>query len=142
MGTRADFYVKNGKDLSWQGSMAFDGYPDGPCRTLSEVETLEVFNFFLQEIEKNIDHFTTTEAGWPWPWDDSSMTDYSYLFDVKLGVVLVSNFGSTPEPMRGCIDGHEIEWRGFPDMTKLQSVATPGSPRSGMMMFTFRGGSK
>lgn len=60
--------------------------------------------------------------GWPWPWEDSSTTDYAYAFDG--GRVYASRFGSAwfradePEP-----DEPERDVAAFPDMSAVRNVA-------------------
>lgn len=104
MGTRADFYVGRGKSAKWVGSIAFDGYPDGITPYSEKTEnwlgytqhlsdewptnehlfdsiTEEQFLSRLKRFFQYRDDVTLPEEGWPWPWDDSNTTDYSYAFD-------------------------------------------------------------
>jgi hypothetical protein len=76
------------------------------------------------------DDFTTPENGWPWPWADSSGTDFAYAFDG--GQVYVSNYGSAWVEAKayeaGDIAEEELEVLptfgepAFPDMTDIQNV--------------------
>jgi hypothetical protein len=81
MGTRADFYIGIDKDAEWLGSIAFDGgeviddikkgfEPD----ILDEEEWRQAIKAFLD----TRDDATYPEMGWPWPWDNSSITDVAY----------------------------------------------------------------
>jgi hypothetical protein len=116
MGTRADFYIGAGKKMEWLGSVAWDGYEydeneKHPIRTAkNEKEYRARVN---KEIEGR-DDGTKPEDGWPWPWNDSSTTDYAYTF-------IGGKFRTLP-------DGTS-----FPDMSKIKNV-TLGS-RSGVMIF-------
>ena len=92
MGTRADFYVGRGKDAEWLGSIAFDGYPSGidgeVLLATTKAEYLVAVNKFF---ENERDDVTLPADGWPWPWNDSRTTDYSYAFDN--GKVYANCFG-------------------------------------------------
>ena len=84
MGTRADFYIGIDENSEWLGSIAYDGFPDkwGHPYTLLRVKTEKTYRKRVNEIIKdNIEEGAVfPEDGWPWPWDDSSTTDYSYYF--------------------------------------------------------------
>lgn len=144
MGTRADFYVGIGKEAEWLGSIPWDGYPSGISENLLKSQTLE-------EYKQNVNKFFATEKGvsrpedgWPWPWENSRLTDYTYAFND--GKVVVSHFGSKwfdplkEEPEEGKewdykIDPTKDESRvEFPDMTKAQKVTF--GDRSGLIVMT------
>lgn len=91
MGTRADFYVKQlGTDaLEWLSSIAWDGYPDGISTSILESKEI---NEYLRELKTFLDDredVTYSHDGWPWPWNTSAVTDFTYLYDELLGKVLV-----------------------------------------------------
>jgi len=117
MGTRADFYIGRGKDAEWIGSTAWDGTPSGMTDnslydpengnverreaeegemaygmpTFFEVSTEEEFrHMVVAHIEKRNDG-TKPSDGWPWPWEDSCTTDYSYAWDGDR--LYISSFG-------------------------------------------------
>lgn len=103
IGTRADFYVRKGKDAKWMGSIGFDGYPDGiepqKCRFKKGEHLLEskTEDEFLQRLALFFDKrndVTRVPQGWPWPWETSHTTDYAYVFDKDH--VDIYNFGSGP----------------------------------------------
>jgi hypothetical protein len=82
MGTRADFYVGVGDKAEWLGSVAWDGYEwdeDEDCE-LMKATTEQQFRDALSKILKGRDDATFPEDGWPWPWNDSTTTDYAYYF--------------------------------------------------------------
>ena len=91
MGTRADFYLGRGKNATWLGSIAWDGYPDGiPDNVLNAKDE----SFYLSELKrffKTRNDLTLPDEGWPWPWDDSRTTDYAYAFDS--GQVYIACYG-------------------------------------------------
>jgi hypothetical protein len=91
MGTRADFYVGRGENAEWLGSIAYDGYPDGPRAVAILGSTNEAS--FRDRVIAAVAHDdgTKPEDGWPWPWDTSHTTDYAYAFDD--GTVYISCFG-------------------------------------------------
>lgn len=96
MGTRADFYLGRGRNAEWLGSIAYDGYPyvfdrNGiPMNVLKSTDKLEFMHYLYLFFRKKDDYISTSN-GWPWPWEDSRTTDYSYAFDD--GKVYVSCFG-------------------------------------------------
>lgn len=134
MGTRADYYIGRTKDMEWLGSTAWDGYPSGMPDALLKATTEEEFR---DAVHKHIvvEGGTVPERGWPWPWKDSRLTDYSYCFDE--GKVWTSCFGhewfdpllSEPEETSEYSKKMDI----FPDMSAIQKVAF-GSQRSGIMI--------
>ena len=79
MGTRSDYYVLKNNELEWIGSYGWDGYPDGEPKDykLHEVKTEQEFK---NAINKMIDEKGGYKEHWPWPWEDSSITDYFYIY--------------------------------------------------------------
>jgi len=136
MGTRVDFYVGRGQQAEWLGSYPYDGYPDGiDAAVLAATEESEfrkaVADFLGGD---NAENATLPEQGWPWPWDDSRTTDYSYAFDG--GKTWASCYGHKwfdplgPQPeMRGA---KEV----FPDMKDRKNVTL--GPRSGVIVLGIR----
>jgi hypothetical protein len=121
MGTRADFYVKNDDQVEWLGSVAWDGYEwaeKADC-PLMMATSQEEFQVAVKELSARED-WTSPEHGWPWPWDDSSTTDFSYVFD---GSTKAYEFGTAK-------DGNSLDW---PDMSERKNVTM--GPRSGLIVF-------
>jgi len=91
MGTRADFYVGRGESAVWLGSTAMDGNIDSQSEEILLAKTQDDFvRAVTGEIEER-DDGTKPSDGWPWPWETSNLTDYSYAFDD--GKVYVCCFG-------------------------------------------------
>lgn len=87
MGTRADFYVGRGRQALWLGSVAMDGRdPEFFRGAITEA----IFRTRVDEWMTQVDHSTYPPDGWPWPWEDSCLTDVSYAFD---GVLWMTSFG-------------------------------------------------
>jgi len=146
MGTRCDFWVqiKPGmmKVKDWRGSLAWDGYPRG-----IEHERVGFPNFtritrtadFLEAINVTLakrDDFTHIHMGYPWPWTDSHLTDFSYVFNEPEHRVDVYFFGKLIPPEH-VLDEPIFNPEGekvpiFPDMTRVQNV-TMGR-RSGLII--------
>jgi nuclear transport factor 2 (NTF2) superfamily protein len=84
MGTRADFYVARPEGLEWLGSIAWDGQE---IDHVSLASTEEGFRQSVAEFFAGRDDVTLPSRGWPWPWDDSRLTDYAYVFVEGVGVV-------------------------------------------------------
>lgn len=144
MGTRADFYIcrdksDSNKKLRWLGSMAFDGDPQSiPSLIIKSTDGkkfIQRVNRFLGSIEDG----STREAGWPWPWDDSGLTDYTYIFyeyEVFVNQFDPNQTGSDKILWIGCrsYDVEKMDFFKYPNMSKKRNYATPGSARSGLML--------
>lgn len=78
MGTRADFYSGRGKTAEWLGSIAWDGteIPDEILYAHDDAMYRREVAAFLASRGDG----TVPSDGWPWPWDDSRLTDCSYWF--------------------------------------------------------------
>lgn len=142
MGTRADFYIgTDPADMEWLGSIAWDGYPHGICEGESilgdlhesqvlSAETEEEYRAALASFFSQRDDVSRPEDGWPWPWEDSRLTDFAYTFDGEK--VVCSNFGSgwqvaVEYDSEAGTDGKAR----FPDMERVWNVAL--GKRSGLI---------
>jgi hypothetical protein len=72
--------------MRWVGSVAWDGYPTGTSDSIDNYGILNAASEeeFLAGVARMAEvrkDFTSPEKGWPWPWADSSMTDYAYAYD-------------------------------------------------------------
>ena len=99
MGTRADFYVRHSEnDMHWIGSVCMDGYPEtkdgvGVPKTLLKSRTMQEFcNRQFEYLNANPRTAIRSDE-WTWPWNDSTLTDYSYVYDVQAGKVIVCRWG-------------------------------------------------
>ena len=117
MGTRADFYVGTGPKAEWLGSIAYDGYEWAEkgrrCLFMRIIKKKDFLNAVAKILTR--DDATKPEQGWPWPWDDSGLTDYAYAFE----------------------DGKVTAWKdsppkGWPDMKARQNVTL--GKRSGLLV--------
>lgn len=90
MGTRADFYVGRGASAEWLGSIAWDAYPEGLPDDVLDAKTEKLFRQRVETFLADREDATRPADGWPWPWEDSGTTDYSYAFD---GGVWITCFG-------------------------------------------------
>jgi hypothetical protein len=144
MGTRADFYVGRGEQAEWLGSIAWDGHPgsignDGSIvLATTEADYRQQVTAFLA----SRDDATLPEQGWPWPWDDSHLTDYAYAFDGD--ALWSSRFGREWFRVRpfardfGEPDELMPETAVFPDMAARKAVTY--GPRSGVIVVSFPSG--
>lgn len=115
MGTRADFYVGSGENAEWLGSVAWDGYEwaEDENTAIAKATSDEEFRQAVQQLQVDRKDFTKPEDGWPWPWDDSKLTDYTYYFE----------------------DG-KVKWDDrddWPDMSKIKNVQL-GGDKSGLIV--------
>ena len=139
MGTRADFYVRQDNQMKWLGSKGYDGYPDGIEEKVLKSTTAEEFEAETEVFLKAEGDATFPNEGWPWPWNDSRTTDYSYIFEN--GKVMASCFGyplfDPLEEEKEDEEESEVEEAKmigyFPDMSQLKNVKF-GSKGSGMMV--------
>lgn len=137
--TRADFYIGRGQHAEWLGSIAFDGYPDGMPEGVLKATEEQDYREQVETFLTSRDDASLPRHGWPWPWDDSDLTDYAYAFDD--GAVWYSvghparwwRASDGPEP-----DGDDADVMSrltiaeFPNMAHLQN-ATLGR-RSGLIV--------
>jgi hypothetical protein len=142
MGTRADFYVGRGEGATWLGSIAYDGYPEGDVAELLGIKDEHAWKVAVHRLLVSREDGTTTDLGWPWPWDDSNTTDFSYTWDDG---VWVTCFGYGWKSAREVVEaaasdeGTNDLWDEkektcvFPNMKDRQNVAW--DKRSGIMLF-------
>ena len=144
MGTRADFYIKKNKKIEWLGSIAWDGYEiDEVEDAKSEEEYVKLLTEFLSERNDA----TYKEDGWPWPWNNSKLTDECYVFEHGTIWQMISHDGNYRDHSTECLfapyneaetndDGeiiNSVATRRFcvPDMSHLKNVAS--GKRSGLI---------
>jgi hypothetical protein len=86
MSTRADFYIKKSDNkLEWLGSIAFDGYDIG---VIEKAKTEIEFKKYLNEFFEGRNDVTLPSQGWPWPWNNSKLTDECYVWITDTGTFL------------------------------------------------------
>lgn len=130
MGTRADFYVGRGVDAEWLGSIAFDGDPDERLPQLKATDEAE-FRACVENILCAENHATRPEQGWPWPWNDSDLTDYAYAWDEgQVWTAVFSRWWTNPSAAEE--QDRAAAPAVFPDMKDRKNV-TFGS-RSGVII--------
>jgi hypothetical protein len=163
MGTRADFYIgtRDFKQYEWLGSITWDGYPDGNPEPLFNKKPLILSptkHFFknMNEIKKEChDHYTEPEEGWPWPWETSKLTDYTYIFDIKTKKVYFSLYNDKSQKVWTTIDLYKkfkesdyedysvfnecVTITNWPDMSKLAMSDEEQLRRSGLILVSGKG---
>src|SRR5271155_2203845 len=122
MGTRADFYIGRGTTAEWIGSVGWDGYPDAMPKELFDSTNDAAFRIQVARLDASREDFTHPDEGWPWPWDNSQLTDFSYAFDEQK--VWASCFGyawQLATEFKDIEDEHgpRVE---FPDMSARKNV--------------------
>ena len=133
MGTRADFWIDDGKRMEWLGSVAFDGYEwqEQPGCDVMRADDEHTFRRAV------VGALATRRAimpaeGWPWPWPDSNTTDYAYV--LRNDLVEVYTFGRLVLGVDadGSLHREEAEDTRWPTMTTGQPQADTASnpPRS------------
>lgn len=121
MGTRVDFYVGRGPQAEWLGSYPYDGYPEGVADVIKRATDEKAFRAAVLD-KCSDDRGSLPEHGWPWPWEDGNLTDYSYAFDG--GAVYVTNFG------RGWLsmaerDEREAAWKAWDALPDAERAKVP-----------------
>lgn len=130
MGTRADFYVGDGPDAEWLGSIAFDGDPEGEPSVVLDADSEPVYRERVAQLLSSLDDATLPAMGWPWPWNDSSSTDYAYTW--LHGGVHVSQFGAGwRRPGRA---PSIPRLPSFPNMSARRTMPPMTSSRSGLIV--------
>lgn len=94
MGTRADFYAKDGDTVTYLRFGSFDGYHWHEKVDLSAIRTREAFEAMI--VATGSPETWAQDGRWPWPWDTSRLTDYVYLFTGEGVEVYVFNHGPVP----------------------------------------------
>lgn len=90
MGTRADFYLGRGAQATWLGSIAWDGHPGSIEGAVLSATDADQYRSALATFLKDSEGILPSD-GWPWPWEDSRLTDYAYALDA--GKVYANYFG-------------------------------------------------
>lgn len=93
MGTKADFYTKDGDVLTWQGSIEWEGseehLPDYLLQSSCNDEFILNLEAFFQKKPDAI-----KPEKWPWHWPSSKQTDYAYIMAEERGAVYISKHNS------------------------------------------------
>lgn len=140
MGTRADFYDGVGEEAEWLGSVAWDGYPSGFDRSLFLPTTTQGWRDRIAALGVSRDDFTDPSRGWPWPWNTSGTSDFSYWLDGD--TVMVDVYGRLVPALMIHDDGYDDENEDlfatypqtrYPDMTEQKNVRL-GGPGSGLIV--------
>lgn len=94
--TKGDFYIGTGRSARWIGSIGHDAF-DVPCEILTQINATMFEEAVVEFLEKDRDRslIPSDGDGWAWPWDDSRLTDYVYMFDFERSMVIASRFGSS-----------------------------------------------
>lgn len=127
MGVRADFYYKDENNkLVWLGSIAWDGDPKSIPSPIAESETIVVYREAVDTYLDMRPDSTRPAQGWPWPWDNSSGTDYAYIFQNR--AVYCCKYGKNLLPLIERLEmDEEPDSFGvrptFPDMSERKNVA-------------------
>jgi hypothetical protein len=80
MGNRADFYIDNNGDMTWLASMYKDAEPwNIPIVVLAQINPV----MFTEQLFGYLEMVDHTDQKWPWDWEDSRMTDFSYILDCE-----------------------------------------------------------
>lgn len=134
MGTRADYYL--GRDGTWLGSIAWDGYPAGQPADLLAATTEAEYQEALAGLLERKDASIPAVHGWPWPWEDSALTDYAYAYED--GAVWVCRFDGPWHPAGEELPDEEPKGsHAWPLHGGVAQEVTLG-PRSGLIVATVK----
>lgn len=149
MGTRADFYVREDGQMNWLGSIAWDGYPKGIDQEVLNSQNEKDYLFNLKAFFDKRKDVTLPEQGWPWPWNNSKLTDECYVYEQGVVKRMVEHDGDYKNHKTECVfyrastyEQHyddnglinkEEKWKFcVPDMSEIKNVAK-GRQRSGII---------
>ncbi len=140
MGTRADFYVGKNETAEWIGSIAWDGYREGIKKKVLKTTTEKQFRKAVEKFFSKRDDVSLPSDGWPWPWDDSSISDCSYWFfdgqvwdEGENKYLSVMEDEPTDDNWDTFFDGKESIC--YPDMSEKKNVQLGGN-KSGLIILS------
>jgi len=136
--SKADFYTWGKRGLDWVGSLYNQGEPWYiPTEILSQINKSTYEEMTVDFLKTKKSALLERLQPWPWLWKTSEMTDYVYIFNKKMGRVVLFFENEAIDPIR-IIQGHDIANSLmpmvpkplFPDMLKPPGVRK-GKNRNG-----------
>lgn len=96
MGSKADFYIGDGKDSKWIGSIFKNGdVYNIPFEILIQVNKMMFEELVIDFLINRNGVIADRGEKWDHPWHDSRMTDYSYIFSNNKEKVIMYQQGVT-----------------------------------------------
>jgi len=131
MGTRADFYIDRNNKIEWIGSLYKDGHPwNIPTDILIQINPVMFEELTIDFLESQNSSIRKNGDAWPWPWEDSLMTDYSYIFKMNKVFAYSPEIKCLFDPLQ-IVQGEDLEWASFqysfvhfPTMLKRAVIST------------------
>ena len=139
--SKADFYTWGKKGLDWVGSLYAEGEPwNIPAEILIQINKStyeEMLVSFLKVMHKKA-VVNENFQKWPWLWPTSDMTDYVYMFNKKMGKVVLFSEGNAIDPIR-IVQGHDmmnslmplVPKITFPNMIRRNTIILKGNNGNG-----------
>ena len=136
--SKADFYTWGKQGLDWVGSLYNQGEPWYiPTEILSQINKSTYEEMTVDFLKTKKSALLERLQPWPWLWKTSEMTDYVYIFNKKMGRVVLFFEIEAIDQIR-IIQGHDIvnslmpmvPRPLFPDMLK-PPVVRKGKNRNG-----------
>lgn len=129
MGTKADFYfMDHDGSLEWFGSVNQNGgYNQIPVEILLASNKI-IFEELVSDMIATLSNAALkyNGDGWPHLWEDSRITDYTYIFHECTGKVYVSHFGGRlMDPiklLRGMDEIGADNGMGIPNLPKMREM--------------------
>lgn len=114
MGTRADFYVEKDKRLQWIGSLYKDGHPwNIPTDILIQINPIMFEELTLDFLRSKDSAIREDGDMWPWPWADSRMSDYSYIFMMNKVMAYSPDATHLFDPLK-IVQGEDLYYAAMP----------------------------
>jgi len=115
MGTRADFYLeRDDKRLMWIGSLYKDGHPVNiPIEILIQVNPVLFEELTVTYLELKDSAIRQNGDKWPWPWADSRMSDYSYIFMMNRVMAYSPDIKRLYDPIK-ILQGEDLNYAALP----------------------------
>jgi hypothetical protein len=136
--SKADFYTWGKRGLDWVGSLYNQGEPWYiPVSILTQINKTTYEESVVDFLKGKKAALPERSQPWPWLWKTSEMTDYVYVFNKKMGRVVLFFEREAIDPIR-IVQGHDIvnslmpmvPTPVFPDMLK-PPVVRKGKNRNG-----------
>jgi hypothetical protein len=93
---KADFYIASGPFSRWIGSSYINGDPVSiPYEILLSSNKVEFEENVIEFLKKRKSAISSNDDQWPWLWEDSQGTDFSYIFFLEFNKVFASELGGS-----------------------------------------------
>jgi len=140
MGTRGDFYIVKYGVMEWIGSTYHDSSPIRiPLEILIQVNPMMYEELVVEFLEsrKPYSVIASEREKWPWPWADSRMTDYSYVFGLyPQAVAYMPSLKAYFDPIK-VIQGEDLESAKLPLPVQFPTMLKAAKETTKELLFKY-----